>query len=90
MPFEPIGPDGRAGTVITGASSIELFRMMTQKSALQLEIKGIRVRRGFSAYAQIKREYGFKGSREKVLAQMIKLIETTHANRTNRANQEVQ
>lgn len=62
------------GTVITGGS-IGVFRMLMLRSALQLEIKGIRVWRRASAYAILKRELGLKGSREKVLVQASEIIE---------------
>lgn len=64
MPIET----SEGGTVITGAE-IELYRLLALKYALRLEIKGMR-RRGRSVSAQLKKEFGFKGSKERVLAML--------------------
>ena len=53
---------------------IELYRMITQRQALKLEIYGMK-RRGRSAYALIKEIYGLKGSKQRVLEQFTKIIE---------------
>ena len=53
---------------------IDMFRFLSLKSALKLECLGMK-RRGQSAYAIIKAEYGFKGSKKSVLEQMEKIIE---------------
>lgn len=57
-------------TVIDTPEGIAFYRTCSLKSALKLEIQGIRVRRNFSAYATIKREFGFKGTRLAVLHQL--------------------
>ena len=44
-------------------------RILTLRSALKLEMKGLSFSRG-SIYAQIKREFGFKGNKAKVLDQL--------------------
>jgi len=54
-------------TVLTG-SQIEGARLLTLRSMLMLEMKGVH-RRGRSAYALLK-DMGFKGTREKVLSQL--------------------
>ena len=54
-------------TVLTG-SQIEGARLLTLRSMLMLEMKGMH-RRGRSAYALLK-DMGFKGTRESVLAQL--------------------
>ena len=54
-------------TVLTG-SQIEGARLLTLRSMLMLEMKGMH-RRGRSAYALLK-DMGFKGTREKVLSQL--------------------
>ena len=53
---------------------IDMFRFLSLKSALKLECLGMK-RRGQSAYAIIKAEYGFKGNKKSVLEQMEKIIE---------------
>jgi hypothetical protein len=61
-------------TVIDTPEGIELFRILALKCALSLETKGL-MRRGRSAYALVKEEFGFKGSKVKVLAQLEAHIE---------------
>ena len=57
------------GFTIDGAH-IELFRLLTMRSGLNLEIKtGMKLSRGRTCYALAK-DLGFRGSREKVLAQL--------------------
>jgi hypothetical protein len=51
-------------------NQIEAMRLLTLRSALQLEIRGLHRSRPPSAYVILKRDYGLKGSREKVLAQL--------------------
>ena len=53
-------------------------RMATLKGALKMECLGM-PRRGQSAYAMCKAEYGLKGNKQKVLAQMEILVEETIA-----------
>ena len=66
------------GTTITGAH-IPLYRLMVMASGLKLEIKGIRFSRGRTCYALAKSEFGFKGNKAKVLAQLQAHIETVKA-----------
>jgi len=56
------------GMTITG-DSIELYRLITLMQAIKLEIKGLKFRGG-SVTARVKREFGFKGNRQKVLDQL--------------------
>ena len=58
-------------TSIHEPEHIENFRILLLRAALKLEITGLRRSRGLSsAYSQIKREFGFKGSKVKVLEQL--------------------
>tara|TARA_R110000744_G_scaffold52201_2_gene111946 strand:- start:197 stop:388 length:192 start_codon:yes stop_codon:yes gene_type:complete len=54
--------------VIQG-DQIGLARLMTLKKMLKLEVRGMQ-RSGRSAYSIIKSEYGFRGSKQKVLDQL--------------------
>ena len=54
--------------------NIDFIRMATLKSALKLEIAGLK-RRGRSVYAIIKEEFGLTGNKRTVLADFTKLIE---------------
>ena len=49
--------------------AINGFRIRALCSALRLETKGMK-KRGQSAYSIIKDEFGFKGNKESVLAQL--------------------
>ena len=60
--------------IIERPEHIELYRMITQKQALKLEIYGMKTR-GRSAYSLIKERYKLKGSKQKVLEQFTKIIE---------------
>ena len=59
--------------LITGKDNIELYRMITIKHALELEIAGLK-RKGRSVYAIVKEEFNLKGSKQKVLDQFSSLI----------------
>ena len=61
------------GMVITG-EHINVYRILALKAALKLEIKGLKRSRGPSAYKVIKNEFGFTGSKEKVLEQLEEVI----------------
>ena len=54
---------------LTNEKQIRAFREKTLLKALSLELKGLS-RRGRSAYAIIKDEYGFKGNKQKVYDQL--------------------
>jgi hypothetical protein len=60
-------------TVLTGETQTRMFQMLSQKYALKLEMKGLKHSRG-SVYAHVKRQYGFKGNKASVLAQLETLI----------------
>ena len=62
------------GTIITGKENINVFRLLTLKGALKMEIAGMK-RRGRSVYAIVKEEFGFKGSKQKVYDQLVAYIE---------------
>jgi hypothetical protein len=54
-------------TAISDPNKIALFRLCTLRTALRLEINGMRSS-GRSAYATLKTEYGYRGNRAAVLA----------------------
>ena len=60
-------------TLYNKPEDILLFRMLSQKAALELEIKGVR-KKGRTMYSMIKQEYNLKGSRESVLEQFGNFI----------------
>jgi hypothetical protein len=56
-------------TMLTTPNQIEGARLLTLRSMLKLEMKGMSRSRSPSAYSMLK-QMGFKGTREQVLAQM--------------------
>ena len=50
------------------------YRLLMLASALKLETKGIYPIKGCSAYAQLKKEFGLRGSKQKVLDQFNQML----------------
>ena len=67
-----------SGYMITG-EHIPLYRLMVMVSGLRMEVKGYRVARGRTCYAMAKSEFGFKGNKAKVLAQLEEHVEAVKA-----------
>ena len=65
--------------MITGNDNIEMFRLLQMKSALALEIKGLKHSRG-SVYALVKKEFNLKGNKQKVYDQLCNIIKTRSIN----------
>jgi uncharacterized protein (DUF2141 family) len=61
--------------MISHPDGIQKFRYWTLRSGLKLEIAGMKRSRGRSCYTIVKDEFGFKGSRQKVLEQLIEYLE---------------
>lgn len=61
-------------TALTTPEQIAMYRLATLRSALRLEIAGLS-RRGQTAYSILKQEFGYKGNRERVLAQVCADLE---------------
>lgn len=61
-------------TALSTPEQIDLYRLMTLRTGLRLEIKGMQMSRGRTCYAILKDE-GYKGSRQKVLEQVMQDIE---------------
>lgn len=62
----PVQTFENGGYVVTG-HDVSVFRLLTLHKALKLELKGLRMSRGPSAYTLVKREFNLKGSKAKVL-----------------------
>jgi len=60
--------------ILDRPEQIEHFRFLTLRQGLKLELKGLRMSRGASAYAIIKRELGLKGSRVSVFNQLSEML----------------
>ena len=61
-------------TVLTG-NQINKARLLALQSAMNLEAKGLRMGRGSTAMSIVKGEFGFKGNRAKIKAQLQAVIE---------------
>lgn len=57
------------GTVLTG-TGIDYFRILALHHALQLEAKGLKLSSRMSALQVAKRNFGYKGSRASIMAQV--------------------
>jgi len=72
-----------SGTVITGDSIMD-YRFMTLIVGLRSELKGMRLTsKGSTCHAILKREFGFKGNKEKVLAQAEARLEQVKKEKYN-------
>ena len=69
----PIEQTESGAIIATGRDGVMAYRYATLIVGLMSEIRGMRLTaKGRTCYSILKREYGFKGSREKVLAQAEK------------------
>ena len=73
--------------VLTHPDDIAFYRLLTLRSALKLECKGFKLSHG-SVYAIVKREFGFKGNKARVLEQLVAHIEDVRNARNTPAVQE--
>ncbi len=71
------------GFSITGPEDIGFFRLLTMRAGLRMEVKhpGIRMSRGPTCYTIARREFGFRGNKAKVLAQLEAHVEAVKAAR---------
>jgi hypothetical protein len=63
------------GMMITKPEQIELWQMLVLRSALKLEMLGLKISRGRTAYSEIKHIFNLKGNRQKVLDIFNEIIE---------------
>ena len=56
--------------ILDTPQQIEHFRILTLLSMLKLEIKGLKVSKGKTAYSMIKREFDLKGNKVSVYNQL--------------------
>ena len=58
--------------VLRTPTDIDNAKRLTLRAMLRMEILGLRRSRGRTAYSMLKDEYGYKGTRASVLAQLDK------------------
>ena len=76
---------GTRMNIIDKPEDIDLYSIMTKRSALVLEMRGMK-RRGRSAYSLIKEEFGLKGNKQKVFEQLTEIIEAIKEYREGEIN----
>jgi hypothetical protein len=59
-----------SGSVSIDGVHIEMYRLMTLRRGIMLESKGMRLSRGRSCLSIVKSEFGWKGSRAKILEKL--------------------
>jgi hypothetical protein len=65
---------GGGGMVITG-EHVDIYRLITIRHGLKIEAMGMRLTgKAPSCLSIVKREFGFKGNREKVTAQFDTML----------------
>jgi hypothetical protein len=69
----PVEKMAGGGFVVTG-TAIDSFRLLALKGALHLETLGMKRSRGASAFAIVKKEFGFKGSKQSVYDQFVEAL----------------
>lgn len=59
--------------IVETPQEFELYALLRLKSALKLEVAGMKHSKG-SVYAKVKKDFGFKGNKQSVLDQLIQHI----------------
>lgn len=65
----------QGGFALTSSSEINMFRLLSLKYRLHLELKGMRSR-GVSTFSIVKREFNLHGSRQSVFEQFSRIVES--------------
>ena len=69
--------------IIDKPEQIELWEMLVLRSALKLEMLGLKISRGKTAYSSIKQMFNIKGNRQKVLNIFNEIIEVQQKGEIN-------
>ena len=69
--------------IIDRPEQIELYQMLVLRSALKLEMLGLKMSRGRTAYSSIKQMFNLNGSRQKVLDMFNQIIEVQQKGEIN-------
>ena len=76
----PIEQTESGGFMVTGQAGMEAYQFANLIVGLKAEMRGMRLTSNAKAktcYSMLKSKYGFKGNREKVLAQAIEYRDAT-------------
>ena len=63
--------------IIDRPEQIELYQMLVLRQALKLEMMGLKMSKGKTAYSAIKKIFNLNGNRQKVLDTFNEIIEAT-------------
>ena len=69
--------------IIDKPEQIELWNLLVLRSALKLEMLGLKISRGKTAYSAIKQMFSIKGNRQKVLDTFNEIIEVQQKGEIN-------
>lgn len=61
--------------ILDTPEAIARYRLLTLKSALSLEVLGMKRSHGPSVFSIVKKEFGFKGTKQSVLDQLTAKIQ---------------
>ena len=64
--------------IVDTPEQIKLYQMLVLRKMLQLEMKGLKMSKGRTAYSSAKQLFNINGSRQKVLKILNDMIETTN------------
>ena len=62
-------------TIMLTGNQIHKARLLALRTMMKLEAKGLKMSRGRTAMAIVKQEFGFKGNRAKIQAQLEAIID---------------
>jgi len=69
-----ISKDGTP-TLFDGPKAVNFFRMNALLSGMRLELRsGMKLSRGPSCFTRVKKEYGLKGNKQKLIEQFENLV----------------
>ena len=73
MPIH-VAKDGTP-TTFSGPEAVNFFRMNALLHGMKVELRGgLRLTRGPSCFTRVRREYGLKGNKQKLIEQFEKLV----------------
>ena len=69
--------------IIDKPEQIDMYQLLVLRKALELEIEGLRIRRGRTAYSSNKQMFNMNGNRQKVLDIFNEIIEVQQKGEIN-------
>ena len=69
--------------IIDKPEQIDMYQLLVLRKALELEIEGLRISRGRTAYSSIKQMFNINGNRQKVLDIFNEIIEVQQKGEIN-------